>query len=290
MRYMHFRRWVADMVIRIFPRRYCCRQLPFVQKCNCRAPKRLRLSVDLLESRESPTSLAGPNPLVSSLGISSMTSLAADRAAADATWHSPLLEHPSAVGGISNPSHETNGTLVRGSPDPAPAATEGLPQHSSPTPSETWTAFSSADFFPDPLALDFPSFTQSHARNSLSLGTLDDARSSPSDSGGSSSGSAAGNPVSAGSAGSLMFDPLNLGNGLSGLVGNGPAGGLSLAPSPPLSSSLPPGVLPLTTPVANAPGSPSTPLPTDHGLPITGNPPLTQPTTSNPPSPSTDFD
>jgi hypothetical protein len=59
-------RWLSLTVCRLFPQRYCCRQLPFVQKCNCRAPKRLRLSVDLLESRESPTSLAGPNPLVSS--------------------------------------------------------------------------------------------------------------------------------------------------------------------------------------------------------------------------------
>jgi hypothetical protein len=87
-------RWLSLTRSRLFPRRYGCRHWPFVHPCNCRPRDTVRLGLDMLESRESPTSLAGPNPLVSSLGISSMTSLAADRAsaAADASWHSPNAE------------------------------------------------------------------------------------------------------------------------------------------------------------------------------------------------------
>jgi hypothetical protein len=275
-------RWLSLTACRLFPRSYCCARQPFVHQCNCRSRNPVQLRVDMFESRESPTSLAGPNPLASSLGALSMTSLAADHTSgfADASWHSPKTETVGMQGPTVGPSVVPGSpSVVRGSPDPAPAATESLPQHSSPTTSDSWAAFSTADFFSDPVALDFPLFTQPHARNSLSVGTLDEAqvRSSPNDSGDSSSGSAAGSPVSAGSAGSLMFDPLNLGNGLSGLVGNGPANGPSLAPSPPLSSSLPPGVLPLTTPVVNAGGSDNGPLTTNHS-------PLTNPPTNPAPT------
>jgi len=192
--------------------------------------------------------------------------LAADlsSASADATWHTPkaetAAEQRANVGrdSVAAPTSEVSAAAFAH----APSAVRGSPDPARTTLSETWAAFSFADSFPDPVELDFASFTQPHAHNSLSLGTLDDARihSSPNDIGGSSSGSAAGSPVSAGSAGSLMFDPLNLGNGLSGLVSNGSAGGASLTASPSLSSSLPPGVLALTTPVANAPGSPNAPV------------------------------
>jgi hypothetical protein len=155
-------RWLSLTACRLFPRRYCCRQWPFIHECGCRTRKPVRLQVDRLDARESPTALFGPS-VASSLGIS-LGSLVASEASSfstGTTWHSP--ESPSPVGRISNPSHETSvlsapsvvGELsaVRGSHDPAPATTAGLPQQTS-TPSDSCAAFTSSDLFPDPLALD----------------------------------------------------------------------------------------------------------------------------------------
>src|SRR6266436_2636081 len=107
-------RWLSQTICQLYPRRYCCRQNPFVHNCNCRAPKPVQLRVDMLESRESPTSLAGPNPLASALSAAAFTSLAAAQqdSFVEPSWHSPAFEFSTSVGRISNPSHETSASEV----------------------------------------------------------------------------------------------------------------------------------------------------------------------------------
>src|SRR5260370_29582333 len=95
---------------RLFPRRYGCRHRPFVHPCNCRRRNPVPLRVNMLETRESPTSFGLPESAVLASGQVSMTSLATEHssALADATWHSPPSENSFPVGRISNPSHETS--------------------------------------------------------------------------------------------------------------------------------------------------------------------------------------
>jgi hypothetical protein len=78
MRFDRFHRWwIPHTLSRLYPRRYCCRQLPLIHSCNCRPPKPVQLRVEIMGSRDSPTSLAGPNPLASALSAAAFTCLAA---------------------------------------------------------------------------------------------------------------------------------------------------------------------------------------------------------------------
>ncbi len=159
MRFYRLPGWVSQTICQLFPRRYCCRQNPFVHHCNCRAPKPVQLRVDMLESRESPTSLAGPNPLASLLNTAALTSLAAAKqdGFVEPFWHSPTFELSMPVRRISNPSYESNTSQASAS---IPA--QGLGDPSTPRSGDiqnsaaNWAAFSSSDFFPDQFAVDFP--------------------------------------------------------------------------------------------------------------------------------------
>jgi hypothetical protein len=77
-------RWRVLTACRLFPRRYGCRHLPFVHPCNCRRRNPVQLRVDMLETRESPTSFGLPQSAGPPPAHLSETSLAADLSSASA--------------------------------------------------------------------------------------------------------------------------------------------------------------------------------------------------------------
>jgi hypothetical protein len=301
---MHFYRlpcWVSETICKLFPRRYGYRLSTFVHSRRCRPRQSIQPCLDPFESRESPTALLGPNPLASIIGISAMTTLAADArsALANESWQSPIADSWS-VSGDSKPqtSEVTNSSEV--SVSASPQGTDAPRSEENQNLASNWIAFSPGEFFPHQFPPDFPLLAHPNFGGSSSAAAADSAnlRSFGSD-GGSSFGVGAGSwpgLSQGGGPGFLSSSGLNW-NPLSGLAPAAGAGGVSPV-SQPNSSGLPangivpiaPGTnaTPLAPPVAHAPGSDLAPSPLLSLAPSPANPnPNANPNGSPPPIPTT---
>jgi hypothetical protein len=246
--------------------------MPFVHKCNCHVRKPVQLQLELFDARESPTALFGPNPLASSLGVLSMTSLAAGASPAvvEASWHSPITD-TSSISLVSSPksSQDSQSSVA------AVGATSQIQAAGTPgsVEAESWASFSTVDdMFADPFGLDPALVSKPHSGSSFSAGASEEAHphSSSSDGGGSASGGGGFSSSGAGASfGAGSVSDRSQGSALGGLVSSG-----SNSPS---------------APVAHAPGSeigasglptnfllvPAVQPTTNHGLLTTDTTPLT---------------
>src|SRR5437773_167074 len=240
--------WIARCIHACFPWRFGRSVCPACGD-QTRPRRPLRLELEPFDPRESPTSLLFSSSLTASLlamhpPVSSPPALAETQ-----TSFVPIsiAAEASAVRGSS---------VVRGSPDPAPAnvsdrspaandhsvAAQGGPAGSS---RGIWDACcSSADFFGDDFALDPSPGAKPHSGGSFSGSAFEDAHlhSSSSDGGGTTGG---GGGSSSGGAGAF-FGAGSMGEGipesaLGGLASSGTSGASNASRAP----------------VANAPGSES---------------------------------
>src|SRR5216683_2530334 len=144
MRY-NLRKWAIQAIAPIWPRLFRWTHLPVIKRRSV-VPRRLvMLGSDIyMESRESPTALAGPNPLPMLVGASAMTSLVAGvpSSVTDESWHLTISDSFT-LGWITNPPYQTN----------APEVSANGPAQGTDTPrsgeiqnaAANWAAFSSGD-------------------------------------------------------------------------------------------------------------------------------------------------